>query len=232
MSTSYREAELFQEPDNPTGTGVRCEMKLRHDVLHCIDPSCERTNMRDTHQADSDLSRSGTRRMGGDRMAIYRLVRPLADRGAIVGLIVLALVLGSVSCDGSGGSGTDREKASQGNPAEIAVQHETPAAISLATGDRGQLSLADHTGAARFTIELEVHDRRRLDAEHSTRSLRLVAVDGRRFDTLAEDHPEKADWVRFTVGADFLRVGLYMIEVDAIDDHALDMRRFVLDVVP
>jgi hypothetical protein len=165
-------------------------------------------------------------------VAANGMARPRPGRGAVVALIVLALGLGSMSCEESGGLGADREETSRGNSVEAEVRHEAPPAISLATGDRGRLSLADHTKDARFTIELEVKDRRRLDAEHSRRSLRLVAVDGRRFDTVAEEHPDKADWVRFTVGADFLRAGLYLIEVDAMDDHALDMRRFVLEVVP
>lgn len=150
--------------------------------------------------------------------------------------IAIALVLFSLAfslaCDGDAGSGeTDGSQASRvADEEEVAIGRGV--SIVLAEGGRGQFALGENANLRRFWLELEVRDRMGSADEAGARAVRVVGIDGRRFDTTAEAHPSKPNWVRVEVEAGFLTPGLYMIEVDAVDDHALDFRRFVLDVTP
>ncbi|MFK7895385.1 MAG: hypothetical protein AB8G23_06095 [Myxococcota bacterium] len=135
-------------------------------------------------------------------------------------VLLLGFGIGGVACEDRGGDASHPVNTSLDAPV-----------LSLAAGERGRLALSEHVGTEHFVIQLEVRDERQAAAGSLARPLRLVSVDGRRFDTLAEPHLANVGWLQFGVDADFLRGGLYMIEVDALDDHALDLRRFVLEVV-
>lgn len=146
--------------------------------------------------------------------------------------VATALLLFSLGCNGDVSSSVaDLSEASRAaDEKEAATGRGIP--IAIAEGERGRLVLGENRELSRYWLELEVHDRLESLEEPGSRMLRVVGVDGRRFDTTAETHPSKADWVRAELEAGFLTPGLYMIEVDAVDDHALDFRRFVLEVTP
>lgn len=89
-----------------------------------------------------------------------------------------------------------------------------------------QSSISAHTQIPLvFTIEDE-------GSPTDPRKTRVVAVAGRRFDGDAIPVAGKTNRFVIQVPAAFLEVGLYMIEVDAVDSHPIDMRRFVVEVRP
>jgi len=62
------------------------------------------------------------------------------------------------------------------------------------------------------------------------RPVRIVSADGRRLDTTVSPVSGEGSGVRLEIDPTFLSAGLYMIEVDSADSHALNLRRFVLEL--
>lgn len=96
---------------------------------------------------------------------------------------------------------------------------------------RGRLTIehAKIKGRSEIPLILTIHDE---GSPTDSRKTRVVAVVGKRFDGDAIPIPGEPNHFEVRVPATFLEVGLYMIEVDAVDSHPIDMRRFVVEVRP
>ena len=96
---------------------------------------------------------------------------------------------------------------------------------------RGRLTIehAKIKGRSEIPLILTIDDE---GSPTDSRKTRVVAVVGKRFDADAVPIPEEPNHFEVRVPATFLEVGLYMIEVDAVDSHPIDMRRFVVEVRP
>lgn len=93
----------------------------------------------------------------------------------------------------------------------------------------GRLVLAAHDLAGRETVvfHLTLED----SGSAASRTARVVARDGRRVDTRIERVPGAAHTFRLEVDSGFLRTGGYLIEVDGEGAHALNLRRYVVEIV-
>lgn len=93
----------------------------------------------------------------------------------------------------------------------------------------GRLSLARDavpaTGPLRLVLDLP--DAVRGSGE---RSARIVSAKGQRIDTTARVLAGPASGVSIEIDPRTLTRGLYMIEVDTLEDHPLKLRRFVLEL--
>jgi hypothetical protein len=95
--------------------------------------------------------------------------------------------------------------------------------------ERGRLSISASAfgDATKIGLDLELDDG---DYEESSRVTRIVSVDGRRLDTRAERIEARPTRFLVQVPAEFLAPGLYMIEVETLERHAIKLRRYTLDV--
>ena len=93
----------------------------------------------------------------------------------------------------------------------------------------GRLTLAPAALAGRpsvaFHLTLDDH------GDGATRTARVVATDRRRLDTRIERVAEGSTTFRLVVETAFLRPGAYLIEVDAEGFRALNLRRYVIEVL-
>lgn len=98
-------------------------------------------------------------------------------------------------------------------------------------GERGRLSISGKAfgDATKIGIDLELDDGA---YEESSRVTRIVSVDGRRLDTRADRIEGRPVHFLLKVPADFLVPGLYMIEVETLEMHAIKLRRYTLEVAP
>ena len=96
-------------------------------------------------------------------------------------------------------------------------------------GERGRLSISGSAfgDTTKIGIDLELDDG---DYEESSRVTRIVSVDGRRLDTRADRIDGRPTRFLVQVPAEFLAPGLYMIEVETLERHAIKLRRYTLDV--
>ena len=62
------------------------------------------------------------------------------------------------------------------------------------------------------------------------RTVRVISVDGRRLDTTASPLPGRESGVRLEIDPAFLSAGRYLIEIDTEEKHALQLRRYVLEL--
>ena len=128
------------------------------------------------------------------------------------------------------------DSASQAPVAHHASEVESPelpaeAALILTVPPRGRLGIehAEISGRSDVALMLTIEDE---GSPLKSRKARIVAVVGKRFDGEAMPIAEEPNRFILRVPAAFLEVGLYMIEVDAVDSHPIDMRRFVVEVLP
>ena len=62
------------------------------------------------------------------------------------------------------------------------------------------------------------------------RTVRIISTDGRRLDTTARQLPGRDSGLRLEIDPSFLSAGRYLIEVDTEEKHALQLRRYVLEL--
>lgn len=110
-----------------------------------------------------------------------------------------------------------------------ALAGDAPETISgFAIAEHGRVSLAraelPDLGAVSFDLTLED------EGEVDSRSARIVAQDGRRIDTVVTRLAGARTRFRLEIEASFLRAGRYLVEVDAVDAHPLDLRRYVVEI--
>ena len=94
--------------------------------------------------------------------------------------------------------------------------------------NQGRLSLSatDLDRDAPAVIHLQYDD----EGARPTRTARVVSEDGRRLDTRVERVPGREATFRLDLDGAFLRPGRYLIEIDGQGRHALNLRRYVIQV--
>jgi hypothetical protein len=78
-----------------------------------------------------------------------------------------------------------------------------------------------------LALDLELPDEFRGSSE---RTVKIISTDGRRFDTSASPLPGAGSGVRMEIDPSFLTPGRYMIEIDTVGKHPLQIRRYVLEL--
>ena len=91
-----------------------------------------------------------------------------------------------------------------------------------ATVDRDALP---RDGALQLILELS--DEARGTGE---RSARIVSTDGLRINTVARPLPGAGTGVQLEIDPSILTVGRYMIQIDTVENHPLQFRRYVVEV--
>ena len=91
---------------------------------------------------------------------------------------------------------------------------------------RLSISATDLDRNAPVAIHLDYDD----EDIRPTRTARVVSEDGRRLDTQVERVPGREATFRLELDGAFLRPGRYLIEVDGQGRHALNLRRYVLQI--
>ena len=95
--------------------------------------------------------------------------------------------------------------------------------------EHGRLSLDADTLTAEepLTLILDLPDGARGDG---LRTVRIVSGDGRRIDTTANSLAGPGTGIRLDIDSEFLSRGLYMIEIDTVENTPLRIRRYVLEL--
>jgi hypothetical protein len=78
-----------------------------------------------------------------------------------------------------------------------------------------------------LTLDLDLLDEFRGSSE---RAVRIISTDGRRMDSSASPLPGAGSGVRMEIDPSFLSPGRYMIEIDTVGKHPLQIRRYVLEL--
>jgi hypothetical protein len=112
-------------------------------------------------------------------------------------------------------------------PESRAGMDSLDSAIRIA--EHGRLSLDAETLPTEgpLTLVLDLPDEARGEG---LRSIRIVSTDGRRIDTTASSLDGPGTGVRLNIESDFLSPGLYMIEIDTVENIPLRIRRYVLEL--
>ena len=78
-----------------------------------------------------------------------------------------------------------------------------------------------------LSLALDLPDEARGIGAHA---IRIVSLDGRRLETTATPLPGSGTGVQVEIDTAFLSRGRYMIEIDTAEKHALQIRRYVLEL--
>ncbi len=95
--------------------------------------------------------------------------------------------------------------------------------------EHGRLSLALADLPSTGAIPLELMLTESPDAR-DTRSARIVSAEGKRLDVLARRVAGTSSVIQLEIDRNFLSKGLYLIQIEAEDDHPLHLRRYVLEL--
>jgi len=151
----------------------------------------------------------------------------------LLGIIVLAGVLwfARMPEDARDGSGKGRSEAVPASPAngkdglsgaEIAVPD-----FQIAAGGRLAIRENDLPREGALALALELSDEARGEGP---RTVRVVSVAAGRLDAQAIPLPGVDAGMRLEIDRGFLARGVYMIEIDTVDQHPLKFRRYVLEI--
>ncbi len=112
-------------------------------------------------------------------------------------------------------------------PTPAAAQDAEPPGLRIAAGGRLTLDRAALPNDGPLTLAIELTDEARGSGK---RAVRVISTDGRRIDTMASPLPGAGSGVRLEIDPGFLTTGRYMIEIDTVDKHPLQIRRYVLEL--
>lgn len=95
--------------------------------------------------------------------------------------------------------------------------------------EHGRLSLDAESlpSEGPLTLVLDLPDEARGDG---LRTIRIGSTDGRRVETTARPLEGPGTGVQLNIDAEFLSRGLYMIEIDTVENTPLRIRRYVLEL--
>jgi hypothetical protein len=95
--------------------------------------------------------------------------------------------------------------------------------------EHGRLSLDAQSlpSEGPLTLVLDLPDEARGDG---LRTIRIVSTDGRRVETTTSSLEGPGTGVQLDIESGFLSRGLYMIEIDTVDNTPLRIRRYVLEL--
>jgi hypothetical protein len=111
-----------------------------------------------------------------------------------------------------------------------APENETTSTVpTYRIPEHGRLRLALADLPASGSIQLELTLTESPDAS-DTRSVLVVSTDGHRLDQTARRLPGTNSVLQLEIDGHFLSRGLFLIQLEAEDDHALHLRRYVLEL--
>jgi hypothetical protein len=144
----------------------------------------------------------------------------------IVGLAALSLAVW-FRLDGS----TDGIKSAAHDDTEITLEggSATTGASPARIVDHGRLTLNEDAlpDQGPLALVLDLPDDARGTGAHG---IRIVSLDGRRLETTATPLPGSGTGVQLEIDTAFLSRGRYMIEIDTVEKHPLQLRRYVLEL--
>ena len=158
-------------------------------------------------------------------------VRALLWIGIAAGVIVFAVATWFTRDDSpgetrtKGGAATEREYAPQ--PDLDAGQDALDSAIRIAESGRLSLDAESLPSHGPLTLVLDLPDEARGDG---LRTIRIGSTDGRRVETTARPLKGPGTGVQLNIETGFLSRGLYMIEIDTVENTPLRIRRYVLEL--
>ena len=112
-------------------------------------------------------------------------------------------------------------------PKKAAVQGAESRVLRIAAQGRLTIDHAALPNEGMLTLDLELADEVRGSGK---RAVRVISTDGRRIDTMASPLPGAGSGVRLEIDPGFLTAGRYMIEIDTVGKHPLQIRRYVLEL--
>lgn len=147
----------------------------------------------------------------------------------IAGLIAIAtwLALGGTSDDPERRAVANVPAAIPAPPTNAAVPREESRIFRIGAQKRLSIDESELPTDGPMTLDLELADDARAIAEQA---VRVISTDGRRIDTMATPLPGAGSGVRMEIDPGFLTRGRYMIEIDTVDKHPLQIRRYVLEL--
>ena len=154
------------------------------------------------------------------------------SRFLAIGLAALASFSAAVwftldeSQDVAGSAGhSEAENALEGGTASMSGNAPSPIRI----GKSGRLVLDTDSLPTEgpLILALDLPDEARGNGE---RPIRIASVDGRKIETTTNPVAGAGTGVRLEIDSAFLSRGLYMIEIETVDNHPLRIRRYVLEL--
>jgi hypothetical protein len=162
------------------------------------------------------------------------MTKPNRNRRFVV-MIVVMIIVGSAALslavwftlDGS----TDGIKSAAHDGTEMTLEggSATTGASPARIVDHGRLTLNEDAlpDQGPLALVLDLPDDARGTGAHG---IRIVSLDGRRLETTATPLPGSGTGVQLEIDTAFLSRGRYMIEIDTVEKHPLQLRRYVLEL--